>query len=97
MNKHHLFAIALLTLGSYSANAQSTTTTTNKQTTVTPATPATPPMAPATMPTPAATTTTESTTTTTAPAMAQPTTVETIPADTKIKEKRNKTKVKPKN
>jgi cytoskeletal protein RodZ len=103
--KKQLFLVALLlTVGGYSASAQTTTTT--KQTTVTPATtpasaPATttaPAPAAATTPAPAATTTVESTTTTTQPAAT--TTVEAatqpVPADAKVKSKRNKTKIKPK-
>ncbi|MBU6122152.1 hypothetical protein [Hymenobacter siberiensis] len=70
---------------------------TTRQTTVTPA-PATYPTA---TPAPATSTTTESTTTTTDPAsttVVQAAPAETvIPADTKVKKKSNKTKIKPKN
>ena len=92
-----IFALFLAVCG-FSANAQSSTsTTTTRQTTVTPA-PATYPTA---TPAPATSTTTESTTTTTDPAsktviQAAPTDI-VVPANTKVKDKRNKTKIKPKN
>lgn len=93
--KKQPFLLALLFVAfGYSANAQSSTsTTTTRQTTVTPA----PTTYPAT--TPSSTTTTESTTTTVDPA-ATTTVIEkpvrVVPADARIKDKRNKTKIKPK-
>ena len=99
MKKQHFFAAILVALASYSANAQSSSsTTTTRQTTVTPATPASPSMAPAPM-TPASTTTTESTTSTMdkAPAtVVQTAPAQAMPANAKVKDKRNKTKIKPK-
>lgn len=100
MKKQPFILALFLAVCGFSANAQSgTSTTTTRQTTVTPA-PATYPTAtPA--PAPASSTTTESTTTTTDPAsttVIQAAPAETIiPADTKVKDKRNKTKIKPKN
>ena len=95
MKKQPLALALFFAVCGYSANAQSSTnTTTTRQTTVTPA----PAMTPAATPAPASTTTTESTTTTAAPAptVIQTVPVQTIPAGTKVKDKRNKTKIKPK-
>jgi hypothetical protein len=97
--KKQLFLLAILVgAASFSASAQSsTTTTTTRQTTVTPATPATPAY-PATAPAPS-TNTVESTTTTVQPATPTPAVspAPVISTDAKVKDKRSKTKIKPKN